>query len=789
MSESNIYEAIFETTNVGMAIAEISGRFIKVNKSLCDFLGYTKEELQGKTFQEISYETDLKEDLRHIDEINRGIIDTFDMEKRYFTKDGSLVWADLTVTAARKADKKVDYYIAVIKDINELKKAREELRIQKEEFETIFNASKEGIAILDLEANFLNFNDAYLKLTGFEREELLSKSCVELSIPEDVIRAKQAIQEAIEKGYIENFEKSCIVKNNKKITVNMSLVLLPDKKRVLITAKDMSEKKAYEELLKKTIEQQEALLKIETAGFVHIKDGKFTWTNRAFEKILGYEAGELNGKDTSIIYKNKEEYEIFGRESSIALKTSKTYNKEINCLSKRGEELVLMKSLTAIEGSLGEALGVFIDITQMKENELSIQKAETKFFTLFNEALDPIAVIDPLEHKILEVNPAANKLYGYSSQEFRQLPISAIEVLEDQAEINKRQEAMIKKGWDRFITKHRTKEGLVLDVIVSVRAIQLENKPYLYATFHDITAEKESERQLIEVKTELEKQKEFITNLLDAQPNMMLLTDGNSSSFMNKAALRYFKCKSLSEFTERYNCICNQFIRNDIYFHSQKVRDGQNWIEALLNLPQDEHIVTIQSIKDGVIRAFNVSVRKFNNDYVVNFTDISETVLKQRDLEDKTIHDKLTKVYNREYLEQNIQRVLSQNETIAFAMIDIDHFKKINDTYGHDVGDEVLKELVKVISDFSRKEDVLIRWGGEEFLLLLKADDKETLAKVLEHIREAVQNHIFNIVDKLTCSFGAVLHNPSHTWKKSFKAADIALYKAKASGRNLVIIM
>ncbi|MCX6077863.1 MAG: PAS domain S-box protein [Campylobacterales bacterium] len=549
--ELNLYKTIFEEVNVGMSIADLSGGFIQVNKSLCDFLGYTKEELETKTFKEISYEADLKEDLLHIEEINKGIIDTFSMEKRYFKKDGQLVWVDLTVTAVRKADKKVDYYIAVIKDIDELKKAKlalqmeeertklyldvaavmllaldrdgkiqlinpkgceilgysqeellgkdwvemvlpqyvqadvrelmqkifsgniklaeyfensvitksgeerkiawhngvikdhngdivgimtsgqditeerqalEEIRLQKEEFETIFKASMDGIAILDLESNFLDFNDAYLKLTGFSREEMLAKSCIGMTIAEDMSKAQEAVQEAIKKGYIENFEKSCVVKNGKQITISMSLALLPDKKRLLITAKDMSEKKAYEDLLKKTIEQQEALMKIETAGFVHLKDKKFSWTNRAFETMLGYGLGELRGKDTSIIYSNNEEYESFERESIIALSISKIYKKEINCLSKDGNPLVFIESLTAIEGS-NEALAVFIDITQMKENERAIQKAETKFFTLFNEALDPIAVIDPLDHKIIEVNPAANRIYGYSNEEFKQLSL------------------------------------------------------------------------------------------------------------------------------------------------------------------------------------------------------------------------------------------------------------------------------------------------------------------------------------------------------------------------------
>ena len=917
MRDLNIYRTIFEETNVGMAVADLTGHFIHVNRNLCDLLGYHEEELKSKTFKDISYETDLKEDLRHLESINRGEIDTFSMEKRYITNDGQILWVDLTVTAMRNANGEVDYYIAIIKDIDELKKARmallseekkaklyldvaavmllaldrngkiqlinpkgceilgytqeellgkdwiemvlpqhvhdkvralmkeifneniqpveyfensvitksgeerliawhndvlrdnhgsligimtsgqditderktqNELRLQKEEFETIFKASKDGIAILDLESNFLDFNDAYLNFTGLSREELLKKSCIGMSIPEDISRAKQAIQEAIKKGYIENFEKSCIVKNGKQITINMSLALLPDKERLLITTKDISAKKAYEDLLKKTIEQQEALLKIETAGFVHIKDRKFSWVNRTFEKMLGYQEGELINREVRTIYMNEKEYNLFEQECDEALNKYKTYSKEINCLSKDKKQLVLMNSLTVIEGSPSEAIAVFIDVTQMKENEREIQKAEIKFFTLFNEAFDPIMVIDPIHHSILDVNPATCTAYGYSIDEFKHLSISEIEVLESQNEIERRQASIIENGWDRFVTKHKTKNGSILDVIVNVCAILLENKPYLYTTFHDITEEKEKERQLIEAQTEIQRQKEFVTNLLDAQPNMMILTDGYLSSFMNQVALKYFQCKTVDEFVERYNCVCHQFIQNDFYFHLGKVSDGQNWIETLLELPQDQHIVTIQSLSDEIVRAFKISIEKFNNDYVVNFTDISETIVKQRKLEEKNVHDKLTGAYNREYFEQNIKDILAQNKIIAFTMIDIDYFKNVNDTYGHDIGDKILQNLVAVISDCSRKEDILIRGGGEEFLLLLNVDDHKTLMRVLENIRKAIEEFKFPIVNHVTCSFGAVLHNHSLPWEDTFKSADIALYDAKASGRNKVII-
>jgi PAS domain S-box-containing protein len=120
------------------------------------------------------------------------------------------------------------------------------LKEQKEEFETIFNYAKDGIAIVDLESNFLDFNDAYLKITGFTREELLTKSCKELTVEEEKEKTTNIIPVIIRDGYIENFEKSCLVKDNRIVTVNMTISLMPDGKRLLVFAKDMTQTKLLE---------------------------------------------------------------------------------------------------------------------------------------------------------------------------------------------------------------------------------------------------------------------------------------------------------------------------------------------------------------------------------------------------------------------------------------------------------------------------------------------------------------------------------------------------------------
>jgi PAS domain S-box-containing protein len=130
---------------------------------------------------------------------------------------------------------------------DKLIKQKEELSFQKLEFETIFHYSKDGIAILDLDTKFLNFNDAYLSMTGFNKKELLSKTCFELTVLEDRERTKEALNEVFEVGFIKNFEKTCLLKDNKRIKVTISVSLLPDKKRFLMVTKDTTALKLMEE--------------------------------------------------------------------------------------------------------------------------------------------------------------------------------------------------------------------------------------------------------------------------------------------------------------------------------------------------------------------------------------------------------------------------------------------------------------------------------------------------------------------------------------------------------------
>ncbi len=286
---------------------------------------------------------------------------------------------------------------------------------------------------------------------------------------------------------------------------------------------------------------------------------------------------------------------------------------------------------------------------------------------------------------------------------------------------------------------------------------------------------------------------ENLKKLIDLQNNIIILTDGTELNYANKQFFNFFKFANLEDFKKEHNCICEFFIEDDRYFHLSKIDKTQNWIDEIQKVPENKSIVAMEN-KNSIIHIFSVHVNNFEKNLcIISFTDISETMIEQQKLEEKVNLDKLTNAFNREYFDNNIENILSENyknhlET-AIVMFDIDFFKKINDTYGHDVGDEVLKEFVNILKLNSRfHDDILIRWGGEEFLMLVSIKDKNTLSSVLEKYRYAVENHNFPVIEKLTCSIGASIYNNSKTIKDTIKESDTALYEAKTSGRNKAIL-
>ncbi len=176
------------------------------------------------------------------------------------------------------------------------------------------------------------------------------------------------------------------------------------------------------------------------------------------------------------------------------------------------------------------------------------------------------------------------------------------------------------------------------------------------------------------------------------------------------------------------------------------------------------------------------------------FSDISNRAtneLRVKELEKMALLDNLTQLANRNYIEREVQSRFEEkkrfNVPFGVLFIDIDHFKQFNDTYGHDVGDDVLKFVANTFVSNARPFDLYGRWGGEEFLGIIRNINNHDLKILGNRVRNLVANSYISHNDKklqVTISVGATLVSENDTMESLIKRADKLLYKSKAAGRN-----
>ena len=307
---------------------------------------------------------------------------------------------------------------------------------------------------------------------------------------------------------------------------------------------------------------------------------------------------------------------------------------------------------------------------------------------------------------------------------------------------------------------------------------------YLRKQLEDINVSLEDK-----VKEEVQK----VKSILDAQDNIIIVTNGDIINNVNKKFMEFFDAKSIDEFSLKKPDISKLFIECE-GFYTYKLEDSDvSWIIQMKRLPAIDRIVKIKDLNNE-IRIFTVSIDNYiykGEYFVISFTDITELKEKSNLLEYQATHDTLTGLNNRQKFHdifgKEIRRDKRYEHPLSLILLDLDHFKKFNDDFGHDMGDIVLKAMSNIASDVVREHDTIVRWGGEEFIVLLPETDANGANQVAQKLRSTIEEYKDDkIPRKLTASFGITSLIKGDTEESFIKRADEALYEAKNSGRNTV---
>lgn len=285
------------------------------------------------------------------------------------------------------------------------------------------------------------------------------------------------------------------------------------------------------------------------------------------------------------------------------------------------------------------------------------------------------------------------------------------------------------------------------------------------------------------------RQKMYYKNIIDSSSNIVMVVDKENIIDMNKTFFKYFSAFStLEEFKATHQSISDFFAKEDGCLH--KDMNGINWLEYLMKNPKNNLVKILYDEKEYYFTAGISLISKENAHYSVIFAEVTDEKIYQKELEHTNITDPLTKIRNRYYYNEQIKKESGSSNRyfypLSLVIFDIDHFKKINDSHGHDVGDKVLIEYTRLITSYLRDSDIFCRIGGEEFALILPHVNKSDAYKIADKIRMKVQEHKHIVA--VTMSFGVTEYVKGEDLEMTFKRADKALYEAKNAGRNKVIV-
>lgn len=382
--------------------------------------------------------------------------------------------------------------------------------------------------------------------------------------------------------------------------------------------------------------------------------------------------------------------------------------------------------------------------------------------------------------KYVYANDVFCEMIGYSKNELYKMNVWDI--------VEKDKRNVIKKiTMERLKGEHFTKAYNDLKLIaksgeVKINRITTETMKYEggYAglgTTVDITYTKHVEERL-----------SLLAQAMEQMDEMVRITDKNGNIiYVNEAVLKYTKYKR-SELIG----ISNRIFKSNQ--HSTKFYKNL-WDTILANKPYQGIFINVK--KDGELYYEEQTITPMVDDsdnieyFVSTSKDVTDRIKIEKKLKLLATTDGLIGIYNRYkinlLIEEELSRVSRYGDYFSLIMFDIDFFKHVNDKYGHDVGDYVLIELSKIISNSIRDTDKFGRWGGEEFMLLAPKLNKKEAKNLAQKLRKRVEQHSFKYVGRITISFGVVTSDETSSKETLLKDVDNALYEAKNSGRNKVV--
>ena len=413
--------------------------------------------------------------------------------------------------------------------------------------------------------------------------------------------------------------------------------------------------------------------KIAKLGYweLDILENKLKWSDEVYH-IFGLNPQEFEATYEAFLkYVHPEDVDIVNKAYADSIKNKSNYQVEHRVITKSGEIKYVEEECrhTFDEyGDVVQSLGTIHDLTSIKLYQQKIKKSKEQFESLVSHIPDMIyrCEIDK-DFTMLYVNNALETITGYKIDEMRFNKILSFASIIHPNDLNmvyKKTDEMIKNNILNIDLEYRiiSKDGRVVWINDNLQLIKNDLHIYIEGVISDITSQKIAYDKLYK--------------FIDTQDNIVILTTGKNIEFANKKFFHFLGFKDLSEYKMTHKCIGYLFIQNEKFFDLSLVKENENWVNVIQTISHRKRVVAIKGI-NGTTHAFSVTINKFEDAiYIVSFTDISDTMLENIQLEEKTLRDKLTNAYNREFFENNYKRLIEtyKNEDMKYTCLNTKRF-------------------------------------------------------------------------------------------------------------------
>ena len=830
------FRATFEQAAVGIAHVALDGTFLRVNQALCDLLGYSSDELMATTFQHITFPPDLEKDLALTEQLMSGRQRTFSLEKRYVTRHGSVIWINLTVSLLRDDDGLPRYFVSVIENIQEKKLAelalqrlnadleeriaertcaleesnrslqaeaerrmRTEIRLKasEEHFRTIIENANDAFIAADANGSITGWNHTAERMFGWRSDEAIGKRLTTTLVPLQLqAEFEKGISDILTTGdspYLNRqLEMRARTKRGTEVTVEMMLTAYRIDGAMLFGAfvRDITERRQTARKIEEKERLLDAVLDTIDVGVVACDaHGRLTLFNRAARDFHGLGPQELTPDKWAL------EYKLYQPDGRTRLRTADIpLVRALNGETLHDQELaialdncparLLLASGKAMFDSRGKRLGAVVamkDISAIKQSERRSAESELRLRAITENLPVMIAQVDR-EGNFLYINERGARYYGSTSELLTGRHVR-------QAHEKRPEEfEMVRPYLERVMAGERVSfegEMQLWGTRAHYHATYLPKHDAaghadgFYAIGMDITARKSSE--LSQAKSEAR-----LRTITDNLPVYIAYVD--SDLVYRFANATYHDWLGISPadmigkpvvqvigtdaFEERKHYFLDCLTGNEVRFEIDMEVNGATRSLQSAYIPH---------MDDGRVAGI----------YILS-TDITTLKQQERQLQVQARVDSLTGLPNRRAFEERLGDSLGlisrTGASLALLYLDVDHFKQINDTYGHAAGDEVLKEFGQRLRMAIRSTDTVARLGGDEFTVVLDAVGNQKEAALVAHKILDAMAQPFNVEGRehtVSTSIGVAFTSAGGIGMQALsRKADEALYEVKRAGRG-----